>query len=74
MTTKKTKIDLDKAADIAVARKKDFLIKGKTIADLIKEQGIKPIMDDKDFESISNKYPEWDDIDEFLKEAHRPWK
>ena len=47
--------------------------KPKTLTELIKSQGVKPIKSDKDFDKIYGIYPEWDDIDEFLEEVHQPW-
>jgi hypothetical protein len=44
------------------------------LEELIKKQGVKPIKDDKDFDKIFGAYKEWFDVDDFLKEAHKPWK
>jgi hypothetical protein len=53
----------------------DSFWKSKTLEELIKEQNVTPVKDEADFK---NRYwgglEDWDDIDDFLKEVHRPWK
>jgi hypothetical protein len=46
----------------------------KTIDELIKEQGVKPIETEEDFARISGGFEDWDDIDDFLEQVHRPLK
>ena len=49
--------------------------KHKTADELAEEQGIKPIKDEEDLsERIIGGLEEWDDIDEFIKEIHKPWE
>lgn len=80
MTTKKTKSVINKAdtqevklartAGMAAARKYASFWKGKTGEELIREQGITPIKDEKDFARISGGQEDWDDVDEFLAYFH----
>lgn len=84
MTTKKIKVikaqsdkqetELAPIDDVVVAKKKELLNSGKSIQEIIKERGIRPIKDDTDFKRIFGEYKEWFDVDKFLKETHRPWK
>lgn len=85
MTTKKIKtvrkeqdyrgIKLTQSADVAAAKKIDPFWQHKTADQLAIEQDIKPIKDQKDFtKRIGGGLEEWDDIDEFLGEVHKPWK
>jgi hypothetical protein len=47
----------------------------KTADELATEAGIMPVKDEEDFKKrFVGGLEEWDDIDDFLKEAHRPWK
>jgi hypothetical protein len=64
------------AGEISAAPKRpdiDFW-KHKTADELSEEQGIKPIKDKEDLSKrIIGGLEEWDDIDGFLEEVHRPW-
>jgi hypothetical protein len=80
MTTKKIRsvinkvetreVKLARTADIAAARKNDSFWEGKTGEELIREQGITPIKDEKDFARISGGQEDWDDVDKFLAYFH----
>jgi hypothetical protein len=80
MPSKKTKIVKEgsdnrniyqaRASDIALAQKNESPWKGKTGEELAREQGIRPIKDEKDFARISGGQEDWEDIDEFLRYFH----
>jgi hypothetical protein len=58
-----------------VAKKSVSFWQRKTADELAKEQGIRPIKDERDFaRRIAGGLEEWEDIDEFLEEVHKPWK
>jgi hypothetical protein len=74
MTTKKAKIQKMKPADQSAEKKTGSFWQSKTVKELVKDQGAKPIKNEEDFTMISGGLEDWDDIDEFLKEVHRPLK
>jgi hypothetical protein len=74
MTTKRTKISQNVPGDQTASRKADSFWKGKDIDELIQEQSVRPIKNEEDLARISGGLEDWDDIDEFLKEVHRPTK
>jgi hypothetical protein len=71
---KNSKINLATPPGVTTSGQNDLLNKGKSVEEIIKERGIKPIKDESDFERIFGNYKEWFNVDAFLKEAHRPWK
>ena len=73
-TKKKNEINLAQTTSVLPAKKPASNGEDKTIEEIVKEQGGRPIKDEKDFGRIFGKYPEWNDIDEFLKEVNRPLK
>lgn len=73
MTTKKIKIA--QTTNTGVAKKNSLFWQHKTAEELAEEQGVIPIRDEADFiRRFVGGGEDWDDIDEFLKEVHRPLK
>jgi hypothetical protein len=73
--SKNKEINLAQTADTAIEKENNSFWKEKTVEELVKEQGVTPVKDEKDFaRRFWGGLEDWDDIDEFLKEVHRPWK
>jgi hypothetical protein len=49
--------------------------KNKTLEELVKAQNVAPVKDEADFlKRYWGGLEDWDDMDDFLNEVHRPWK
>jgi hypothetical protein len=74
MTTKK-KINLAQSPNALAPKVDSSFWEDKTIDKLIQEQGVTPVKDEEDFtRRFCGGLEDWNDIDEFLKEIHKPWK
>ena len=75
MTTKKNKTKLSQSPNALAPKVDTSFWEDKTLDELIEGQGVTPVKDEEDFNRrFCGGLEDWDDIDEFLKEIHKPWK